>query len=169
MNNQPLFKERQRFTQWWLWLLLLGINGLFVYGVCKQVIGGEQFGDKPMSDAGLIVVTAVMLLFTALFFISRLETRITEDGIYVRFFPFHISFRHYSWQQISKAWVRKYSPVGEYGGWGIRTAFSRKGKAFSVSGNQGLQIEFSNCKKLLIGTHRPDELREVLNNPRPMK
>ena len=49
MDKEVLFTERQRFKQWWLWLILLGVNGLFLFGVFKQVIGGQQFGDKPMS------------------------------------------------------------------------------------------------------------------------
>jgi len=37
MNEESLFTERQRFKQWWLWLILLGTNGLFLFGVFKLV------------------------------------------------------------------------------------------------------------------------------------
>lgn len=57
MDKAILYSERQRFKQWWLWLILLGVNGLFLFGVFKQVIGGQPFGDKPMSDAGLLIAT----------------------------------------------------------------------------------------------------------------
>ena len=53
MNKEIIFTESQKFKQWWIWLILLGVNGLFLFGVFKQVIGGEQFGDKPMGDIGL--------------------------------------------------------------------------------------------------------------------
>ena len=67
MNEESLFKERQRFKQWWLWLILLGTNGLFLFGVFKQVIVGQQFGDKPMSNLGLLIATVLTILLTLLF------------------------------------------------------------------------------------------------------
>ncbi|MEO0075774.1 MAG: hypothetical protein ABIK31_06695 [candidate division WOR-3 bacterium] len=50
----------------------------------------------------------------------------------------------------------------EYGGWGLRLGLFGKGTAFSVSGNKGLQLEFTDNKKLLIGTNKLDELTETL-------
>jgi hypothetical protein len=162
MDNEILFTERQKFKQWWLWVILLAVNGLFVFGIFKQVIGGQQFGDKPINDTGLLSTAALTLLMTILFFNSHLDTQIKKDGIYLRFFPFHFSFRHYTWDKISKSFVRKYNPLGEYGGWGLRLGLFGKGKAFNVSGDKGLQIVFSDNKKLLIGTNKADELSETL-------
>lgn len=163
MDNEILFTERQRFKQWWLWFILLGINGLFLFGVIKQVVGGEPYGDKPMSNTGLIITTALTVFLTFLFVSFRLETIIRKDGIYVRFFPFHLKFRHYAWEKLTKSYVRQYAPIAEYGGWGLRYGFMGKGKALNVSGNKGLQLKFTDNKKLLIGTNKPDELTEILN------
>ncbi|OJX55674.1 MAG: hypothetical protein BGO88_01795 [Flavobacterium sp. 38-13] len=162
MADEILFTERQRFRQWWLWFILLGINGLFLFGVIKQVVGGEPYGDKPMSNTGLIITTALTVFLTFLFVSFRLETIIRKDGIYVRFFPFHLKFRHYAWETLTKCYVRQYAPIAEYGGWGLRYGFMGKGKALNVSGNKGLQLEFTDNKKLLIGTNKPDELTEIL-------
>jgi len=163
MANEILFTERQKFKQWWLWLILLGINGLFLFGVFKQVIGGQQFGGKPMSNLGLLFATGLTILLTILFVSFRLDTTIRKDGIYVRFFPFHLKFKHYTWDSLTKSFVRQYSPLTEYGGWGLRIGLFGKGTAFNVSGDKGLQLEFINKKKLLIGTNKPDELTETLN------
>jgi hypothetical protein len=163
MDNEILFTESQRFKQWWLWMILLGINGLFLFGVYQQVIGGQQFGDKPMSDTELLIITGLTLLLTFLFIKFRLDTIIKRDGIYVRFFPFHMTFKHYNWNNLTKSFVRQYSAISEYGGWGLRFGLFGKGKAYNVSGNKGLQLEFNNNKKLLIGTNKPDELTETLN------
>jgi len=162
MANEVLFTESQKFKQWWLWLILLGINGLFLFGLFKQVIGGQQFGDKPMSNVGLIVTTVLTIVLTILFVNFRLDTTMTKDGIYVRFFPFHLKFKHYSWDSLTKSYVRQYSPLTEYGGWGLRLGLFRKGTAYNVSGDKGLQLEFTDKKKLLIGTNKPDELTETL-------
>lgn len=162
MNEEILFTERQRFKQWWLWLILLGVNGLFLFGVFKQVIGGQQFGDKPMSNKELLIVTGLTIVSTILFANFRLDTVIKKDGIYVRFFPFHLQFKNYRWEKLTKSFVRQYSPISEYGGWGLRFGLFGKGTAYNISGDKGLELEFTNNKKLLIGTNKPEELTETL-------
>jgi hypothetical protein len=162
MENEVIFSETQRFKQWWLWLILLGINGLFLFGVYKQVIDEEQFGDKPMSNSGLLISTGITILITLFVVNFRLDTVIKKDGIYVRFFPFHLRFKHYSWDKLTKSFVRQYSPIAEYGGWGLRFGLFGKGTAYNISGNKGLQLQFIDNKKLLIGTNKPDELTETL-------
>lgn len=162
MNPKTLFTERQKFKQWWLWLILLGINGIFFYGVYKQLIGEEQFGDNPMSNTGLLFATGITLLISFVIINCRLDTIIKEDGIYVRFFPFYFKFKYYGWESLTKAFVRTYSPISEYGGWGLRLGLFGKGTAYNVSGNKGLQLEFSDGKKLLIGTNKPNEITETL-------
>jgi len=163
MDNEILFSERQRFKQWWLWLILLGINGLFLFGVFKQVINGQQLGDKPMSNTGLLIAASLTIIISIIFINFRLETIVKKDGIYVRFFPFHLKFKYYSWNNLTKSYVRQYSPVKEYGGWGLRLGLFGKGIAYNVSGDKGLQLEFKDNQKLLIGTNKSDELSETLN------
>lgn len=49
----------------------------------------------------------------------------------IKFIPFHKS-RLIDWNEIEKLEVVKYDPIGDYGGWGIK---SKKGKkAYNVSG-----------------------------------
>ena len=112
MNNEILFSETQRFKQWWLWLILLAVNGLFLFGLFVQVIVGRPFGDKPMNNTGLFIATGVCILLTVLFLNFRLNTQIKADGIYVRFFPIQFRYRHYTWDKISKIYLRHYSPSG---------------------------------------------------------
>lgn len=161
MNNETLFTEKQKFTQWWLWVILIGLNGIFIYAIFKQVIGGQPFGDKPSSDTGLLVIEGFILVLTFFFFSIRLDTIIKKDGIYLRLAPFQHQFKHYTWDSLAKLYVREYAPLREYGGWGIR--FGRNGTAYNVSGNIGLQLEFKDNKKVLIGTNKAKELAEVLD------
>lgn len=169
MKTELLFSEKQKFKQWWIWVILLGINILFISGAYKQLILKEQFGDRPMSNEGILIASALSLGLTILFYSFKLETQIQSDGVYVRFFPFHLSFKYYPWNQISKLVVRQYNPISEYGGWGLRLGLFAKGKAFNVSGDKGLQIVFTNNRKLLIGTNKPDELTVVLNTLEELK
>jgi len=162
MEQDYVYKEIQRFTQWWLWLILVVVNLVFTYGFYKQVIAGQPVGDNPMSDAGVTVAMLVSLLLSVFFYTLRLETLIKDDGIYIRFFPFHLKFKHYPWSRINRSYVHIYSPITEYGGWGLRYGMFGTGTAFNVSGNQGLQLEFVDEKKLLIGTNNPMGLSSAL-------
>lgn len=161
-ENEILFSEKQKFTQWWLFLLLFGISGLFVYALYVQLIVGTPFGDKPIGNAGLIAISVFVLSINALFFATRLETQIDAKGIYVRFYPFQRKLKFYAWTEIQKATVRSYKPLLEYGGWGIRYGFSGKGKAYNVSGNEGLQLELKTGEKFLIGTQKKEQIALVL-------
>lgn len=160
-SQSILFSEKQRFTQWWIWLIVLGINGMFVYALITQVFYGMQFGDNPMSDTGLWIANGLSILFTVFMLSLRLETTIKEDGIYLRFYPFHLKTKFISWQEITKAYVREYSPLFEFGGWGIRYTFD--GKAYNVYGKIGLQLEYGKGKKLLVGTRKGEELKALLD------
>lgn len=153
--NKILFQEKQRFNRWWLWLLL-AVIGYFVFEPIYLSINENEILslDQWM---GLIILGLVILLFV----LVKLETKIQNEGIYVRFFPFVPKFKFYPWESISIAMVRKYSPLKEYGGWGIR--FGWNGKAYNIKGNKGLQLKFKNGSALLIGTQKAEELQKVLN------
>lgn len=167
MNPQPLFKETQRFNQWWFWIPLSLLMVYVFYGIAKQLLTGEAFGDKPLSNTGVIVLGVGFCLVLALFWFMKLETLITREGIYVRHFPFHLKSRFIAWDRITKCHVRQYKPLLEYGGWGIRYGIG--GKAYNVSGNQGLQLEYDSNEKLLIGTEKAEELNTLLKKLFPEK
>lgn len=162
-----IFKEEQRFTQSWLIIIIIISTlipvGIGVYGIIAQIILKKPFGDKPMTDFGLIVFTLSMILISGFIFIFKLTTRIDEKGIHYQFFPFHFKLNLISWNEILKAYVRNYDPIGEYGGWGLKGGWSKsKGKAINVSGNVGIQLELKTGKKLLIGTNKKEEAKRVL-------
>ncbi|MFH2095813.1 MAG: hypothetical protein ABIJ16_08920, partial [Bacteroidota bacterium] len=69
MEEKVLFEEKQRFKQWWIWLIIISINGLSFAGIFIQVIGGRPFGNHPASNTLLFVIMAFVLIFTLFFFI----------------------------------------------------------------------------------------------------
>ena len=162
MTTDNLFSERQHFRQVWLWVLMIILNGIFIYGFISQLFFGHIFGLKPMSNGQPAFATIAVVLLTLLFAFMRLETLIKQDGIYYRFFPFQITMKKISWDRISKAYVRQYRPLWEYGGWGIRAGLFGSGWAFNVSGNKGLQLVYDSGKKFLLGTQRPQVIERVL-------
>lgn len=60
----------------------------FLFGVFKQVIGRQQFGDKPIRNVELLIAKGLTIFLTLLFVSLRLDISIKKDRIYVLFFPF---------------------------------------------------------------------------------
>lgn len=154
------FAERQYFRQWYIWLMV----GLFavgsVFAMIYQLYLGEEFGNNPMSDSGLIVTGVLSILFAVFFMTMHLDTRINNEGVSVRMFPFAIKNKTYAWKDIRYAYIRAYHPISEYGGWGIRGISSDR--ALNVSGKTGLQLVMHNGKRLLIGTREGEGIEKVL-------
>ena len=159
-KSNILFAEKQRFNQTWLWVILCLVNGLFVFAFVKQIIFKQVFGDKPMSDGSLVLSMVLVLLLSFGFIRVQMETRITRDGIYVRFFPFQFSFSYYAWTNLTKCYVREYSPLGEYGGWVLKGV--GKNRSISVYGSKGIQLETLDGHRMLIGTARAEEVHAIL-------
>jgi hypothetical protein len=160
LMQKPIWKEQQQFREVWIMVVTLMPVLLILFIVIAQVFLGKTIGNNPANNTELGIVLLVVILPALLIFFSKLETVICETGIAVGFFPFHKDFRLYSWQEIEKCYVRVYSPIGEFGGWGLRGL--GKNRAFNVSGNNGLQLVLKDDSKLLIGTQKPDELTAAL-------
>ena len=83
-----------------------------------------------------------------MFYNIRLKTRVSEEGLHYQFFPIHLKERTIPFRDIESFKARKYSPFKEFGGWGIRFGF--EGKAYNVSGKEGLQLVLKKQKKSFI-------------------
>jgi hypothetical protein len=157
-KDQILFEESQRFNQWWIWAIILGAMGVSIY-INIQTI---QMGDSLFSWTNFSILIPVFII-PGLFYSLALKIRVEKNGIYVRFIPFHLKEIFIAWDQLDECYIRRYSPLGEYGGWGIKYGLGGAGKVYNVSGNQGLQLVFKDGARLLIGTKKPQELQEIIN------
>ena len=156
-GQSPIYREVQRFRQVWLWVIILVPTGSVWYMTAEQLLNNRTFGNHPMQDIHLAIYWVIFGIgLPILFFFSQLITEVREDGIYFRFFPFHQTFRRIAFTEVKQCKVRTYHPIREYGGWSIRVRC--KGKAYSVFGNRGVQIESLNGGRLLIGSQRAEEL-----------
>ncbi len=164
------YYERQR-EKWWAWLVLIVIDLLLISGCIIQIGFGQPFGQNPMSNVGIIIITSALLVFSSLVLSGNIKIYINNDGVYLRYFPYHFRYKFYAWDNIRHIYVRNYHPIREYGGWGMRVSRWRltvnsmhinQGIAYTISGRVGLQIELNNGKKILIGTQHPEELNKVL-------
>ena len=126
-ENIP-YREVQYFRQVWLWVIILAISIFVIYAMVQQLILGRPFGDHPASDVGILIIGVIIGFALPIFlFTSKLVTEVRKDGLYFRFFPFHLSLHKVLFQDLKRYEVRTYNGVKEYGGWGIR--YGLKGKA----------------------------------------
>lgn len=155
-RDAAVYYETQKFRQVWLLLLVGAIAVMTWYGFIKQVLLGIPFGTKPMSDFALTIHWALVGIGLPLLFYSiKLISIVKEDGIFIRFVPFHFSCRKIPLDELQDFKPRTYDPIGEYGGWGIRG--SKSNRAYNVSGNLGVQLILKEGQKILIGSQNPEE------------
>ena len=167
MNEETelIYSEEQKFSPWLRWLIAASMVLVVPFSIFSLTkMNSEQDTSElavilPLIIGGLFVPIAVALLFGML----KLQTQVRSDGLYIRFFPFHISFKRFTAEDLSKYYARQYKPVIEYGGWGIRFIL-RNGRAYNVSGNKGVQLVFKSGKRLLIGSQRAEELEEAIRS-----
>jgi hypothetical protein len=156
-----IFEEKQRFNQWWLWVLLIVIGiipiGLQIY----QIATIKNHLSHDSSFLSLVLTCFAAVLVFILFFGTTLLTKLDRDGVHVRLSPFHFKWRYYAWSSIKSCQVRNYNPLTEYGGWGIKG--TKHDRAFNISGKQGIQLEFKDGNRLLIGTQKPKDVQKWLS------
>ncbi|MBL7145709.1 MAG: hypothetical protein ISS76_15840 [Phycisphaerae bacterium] len=164
-ETELIYREEQNFALWLRLLVALSMIWVVPVSIIQLIKVFSKSGSPEILPilinviAGIFVPIAIGLLFWLL----KLETEVRSDGLYVRYFPFHFNFKRFNADDLSEYYARKYRPIWEYGGWGIRCSFG-KGKAYNVSGNKGLQLVFKNGKRLLIGSQRAEELEEAIRS-----
>lgn len=176
-NDDIVFYERQRPKISWLLSAVILIVPIIIGYANRE----HNYFLKNYYLSIISVVVIPLLVIVFIYFIS-IETVINDDGICVRMLPFYRKYKFFAWDEIEKVYIRKYSAIKEYGGWGynrrtfgfnlVRMKFlgreynkgliNNKNKSITISGNTGLQIEFTDGTKLLIGTHKSEELTETL-------
>jgi hypothetical protein len=156
------FEEKQRFTQWWLWLILLAAC---IIPFIPILMGLDSLTDQWLS---LLAMSVLLFLIVGLLLLIQLKTTVDEEGVHYQFIPFHFKQKTILWKDIKSAEVRKYEPLKEYGGWGIK-GYSNKNKAYNVKGNLGLQVVLKNGNKILFGTQKDEELKAFLKTKKQKK
>lgn len=164
---QVLHREVQYLRQKFI-VALVAFSALlplafFIIGLILQTGYGIEFGDKPMSDRELIICTVISAIFALLvlmlFKFSNLAIEVKSDGFYYQYFPFHLSIKKIEKDAVKRVTIRNFRPILEYGGWGIRYGFGKRGKGYIVSGNTGVQFILKNDKKVLFSTIEPERMR----------
>lgn len=159
-----LFRESQRFRQWWLYLVVLFPVVIAWAAFWQQIVRGEPFGRDPAADSTIWIVFLAAGVLLPLFFLSvRLRTEVHPGEVVVRFPPFPA--RRVDLDEVLDVRVVEYRPIVEYGGWGYRRTL-KGGVAFILTGDRGVRLGLPEGRHLLIGSQRPDELASAIDTAR---
>lgn len=146
------FHEDQRFG-WWVWALIVAIAVPVLLGVIGTVARGTT------AVIAIIVGPGTVVLVLLLFVLAKLVTDVDERGIHVSF-HFLWPTRHIPLDDVQRAHATAYSPLTDYGGWGVRLSW--KGWAYNVSGAEGVLVETKGGKRIMIGSRRAKELEAAI-------
>lgn len=151
------FTEQQKFNQLGLWVLLAAIYlSPFILKLKSIVNDGffETFSTGIFAHLGTL--GAIIILFALL----RLDTKIDKKSIQIYFFPFFK--KEFLWKDIQEIQVVKYS-FSEVMGWGIRIG-TPYGRVYSTRGFYGVFFAMKNGKKYMIGTQKPEKIKNFIKN-----
>ena len=169
-DEEVFFQELQRFRQPVLLMVIiascLAVVAVYGYAIVSHLIYDRPFGNEPTSVlvlalsglAAILIVLAILVLSL----MSKLQTQVRADGLFVRFYPFHRRQRKIPLEKVTSFRAVTYRPIWDYGGWGLRCG--RGGRAYNVSGRRGVRLEFHDGKHLLIGSQRPEELAAAIES-----
>ena len=169
--ERSFFSEEQKFSNVWLYLFVVIVFTIAIaptaIALFSQIVLGNPGGEDPSSNESLLVllfVLLIMFVLTLLLFSKmKLVTEVKNEGFFYKYPPFIIKFKLIRKEEIEKYEVRKYSPIREYSGWGIRYSWGKSGRAYNVKGNIGLQLYLFDGKKILFGTQRGDAIQRAMD------
>lgn len=147
------FREVQPFTQNKLaWIVVVGVTLSVVVPLAIPVVRENMSGP-------LTATFALPLLAVVWFLAMRLETEVRDEGVHLRFRALWLP-KTFAWEQIASAEAVTYRPILDYGGWGIR--WGRAGRAWNVSGSEGVRLHLTNGKNFLIGSREAERLAAAI-------
>lgn len=147
--------------------LTMGALLPLIKGIHSQIVKGQPWGDKPMSDHGIIALTVVVFviccLATWLMVSIKLHVIIDTEGVHYRFFPNEPRWTTISREEIIDFEVekKKLFSFGHHRKWFVKT------KSMNVTGTFQLSLFLRNGKKLQLGSANPEGLRWAMRKLLP--
>jgi hypothetical protein len=149
------YHEEQHFHGFLMGLLLLAM--VFVVAVTVVAVLFSRPGDALL----LAIAPVLVILVAALISLSHLDVDVTDSGVTIAF-RYLWPTRRIPFEDITSVEVRRYNPLLEYGGWGVR--LGPRGWGYLTSGNEGVQLRLRKGLPVLIGSSRPQELAAAIRD-----
>lgn len=166
IDSEVIFREvqymrrGQRPLMWFMTITTL----ITIFGVGSGIATDIRNAPESSAVVPLVIIGAFVAIFIfgilGLFYVMNLATEVHRDGLYYRYYPIDRKFRKIPLDNVVKVEARTYDPLGEYLGWGVKG--NRSHRAFSISGNLGVRIDYADGRSILIGSQHPGELARAI-------
>jgi protein-S-isoprenylcysteine O-methyltransferase Ste14 len=120
------------------------------------VSGISMWAYSPWFTAIFIVIGILMILPY-----GGLRTIVTAKELTIRLGMTGIRLFHIGMDRIAAAEIHEFSPLKDFGGYGIRV--NSEMQAFYFKGNKGVKLTRSDGKKFLVGSDNAETLATVIN------
>jgi hypothetical protein len=150
-----LFREKQPFRLGYARIAMAMPPVALAAIGSRQIVWNHPWGNPAVTNGNLIFLTILTLLVYVRLITVRLVTELRPDQLSVAMKGFWRRIR-VPVADIRTAVVVEYDPIREYHGYGVRSG--PRGQAYIASGNQAVQLELRDGRKLLIGSQQPKEL-----------
>ena len=163
--GKVLFKEVQRGSRWWSWLIVpvwLAYLSWRIFGTVEAIGSGEaSWGDSRLAVFILLWVAAVAVISRTMF------TRVQDDGLYIRILPFSIRAHRVSLDNVTKVVPRSTLRSSECAWFGIKR--SSDGVSYCMSTDGGVEIHYADGRRALVGSRSPEELAAAIQAALPRR
>jgi hypothetical protein len=150
------YREEQRLNQPWVKVLMGGVAVAAWAGVGLQLSLTGSFGNN-LTTWSMIAIGVIAGGVLPLWVLSvRLVVEVRPERLVYKYVGLHRSWHEISWDEVAHFYGRRYKPIREYGGWGIR--FNKEGKAYNAKGEHGVQLVMRDGGKVLFGSQEPERL-----------
>ena len=147
------FHEEQHFHGALMGLMLVSMIFVVVVTVVAVVLA------RPEDALLLAIAPVVVVIVASLISLSHLDVDVADDGVRIAF-RYLWPTRRIRFEDIVGLQVRRYRPLLEYGGWGVR--LGPAGWAYSTGGDEGVQLRLRRGIPVLIGSNSPRALEAAI-------
>jgi len=158
METGVLYSEKTGWA-WWvhslIWLTLLA--AVFPLIELGNGNGWGRNGAMPVWTGVLLLVLGFGLPLSIYSLMGQLRTGVTGEGIDIRWGFLEVLRKRIPFTEVESAEAVTYSPLGEFGGWGIRMGRDKK-RAWTVRGNRALLLHLKDGTSFYLGSDKPERI-----------
>ncbi len=167
MSELFYYIEKQKISSKFLKVLVYFFGVFFPFFIVVPLAYAQY--EKEGSLNGDLLLALIICVLSGTLVALALETsylsiKVSPDGFYYKFFPFHFSYRKLKPEDVIEYRIVKINPMKDYGGWGIKYRFRSGGKGYICEGENGVEFRMKNGKTIAFTVLDPYRLETELRN-----
>ena len=158
MKTRALYEERSGWS-WWvhslIWIIFLAAL-VPLFELAEGNVGSSE-GAMPVGVAVLCLSLGFGIPSLFYLLMGQLRTRVTGEEIDMRWGFAEVIKKKIPFEKIEGAEAVTYSPIREFGGWGIRVGANKK-KGWTICGNRALVLNLKDGARFYLGSDKPERI-----------